>query len=201
MRPKTIVELPAGYGEVLQLKLTQRSNFALLNVLAVPLLVISSVIFLGLLLVYIRLGSPFVIASLAPAPPSQLAIVAIMIGILLLHEIIHGEVIRYYGHRPRYGMKLSKGVLFATADGAFFWRDQYVAIALAPLVLISAGSLLLSLFLPVDISLWVMLAAAINAAGSIGDLWAALKVRPYAKNALIKDEADSFRVYTPQPPM
>ena len=48
----------------------------------------------------------------------------------------------------RYGAKLSKGVLYATADNALFRRNEYLAIALAPLVGITLVVMVLMVVAP-----------------------------------------------------
>jgi hypothetical protein len=124
--------------------------------------------------------------------PSQLGLLLVVL-ILPLHELIHGVVIARYGHKPRYGVKLF--VLFATSDGALFRRNEFVRIALAPLVVISAVGSAIMLFLPFGLGYWIALAITLNAAGAIGDLWMTAVALRYDPSALVRDEADSMRIF------
>ena len=102
-------------------------------------------------------------------------------------------VIARCGHKPRYGVKLF--VLFATSDGALFRRDEFIRVALAPLVVITAMGGLLMLFLPFGMAYWVGLAVVLNAGGAIGDLWMTAVALRYDPSTLIRDEEDSMRIF------
>ncbi len=119
----------------------------------------------------------------------------LLVGVLPLHEAIHGLAILWTGHKPRFGMELNKGILYATADNALFRRREFVVIALAPLVVISAGALLGTLLLPGSAYIPVTLAAALNANGAIGDLWMARAVLRYPPDMLVRDEQDGIRIF------
>jgi hypothetical protein len=140
-----------------------------------------------------ELGAPFVIEAIPNNLPSWVGIVLI-IAVLPLHEWIHGLAIRRFGHTPRYGIKWS--VLFATSDGAYFRRNEFVQIALAPLVVISLAGIGLTWVFPLGIAEWVALAVAVNAAGAIGDIWMTAVILSYDKSVLVQDEADSMRIFT-----
>jgi hypothetical protein len=124
-----------------------------------------------------------------------LGIIAALLIVLPLHEWIHGQAIRWAGHRPRYGMMLSKGALYATSDSALFPRGAFLVIALAPLAVITLAGMALILVLPDTLGYYVALAVAFNAGSAIGDLWMAAVVWRYPASALVRDEADSIRIY------
>jgi len=90
-------------------------------------------------------------------------------------------------------------VLFATSDGAYFRRAEFVRVALAPLALITIGGALIILLLPQGMAYWVALAIALNAAGSIGDLWMVAVALRFEPSALIRDEADRMRIFAARP--
>jgi hypothetical protein len=86
-------------------------------------------------------------------------------------------------------------VFYATAPGYGFRRNAYVAVALAPLVLISALSVLAMWLL--HGTNWVALPAligALNGAGAAGDLWMAGVVLRYPPQVYVVDERDGMRV-------
>jgi Putative zincin peptidase len=92
-------------------------------------------------------------------------------------------------------MMLSKGAFYATADNALFWRNDFIFIALAPLIGITLLGLLLVYLLPDTIGYYVSLGVVFNAANSIGDLWMTAVVRRYPPTTLVRDQADSIRIY------
>jgi hypothetical protein len=135
-----------------------------------------------------------VIAALPDQLPGLVGLLLIL-PVLPLHELCHGLMIRHYGHTPRYGAKWL--VMFATSDGALFRRAEFVRIALAPLVMITLAGALLMLFIPQGLASWVAWAITLNAAGSIGDLWMTAVALRFGSSALIRDEADGMRIFTP----
>jgi hypothetical protein len=103
-----------------------------LQLLALPLLVAACLVFFGLAVLLGR--QPFQIKFTA------WEVVATLVGVVLimvLHELVHGVTMRVFGARPQYGFLLKEAMLYATAPGFAFRRDQYLAIALAPLVSLS----------------------------------------------------------------
>lgn len=193
MRRAPIHTLPAGYHEVHYVLLTEDSLLLRLNLLA----------FIPLAAVFVLMALWWVIASLGrpptPAPeiPWWLALIVITVVVLPLHELVHGLVIAGLGQRVRYGAKLSKGVLFATAENALFRRNEYLAVALAPFVVITLGVMGLMLIAPQWLAYYLAIAAVLNAGGAIGDLYAVAVVRRYPPATLVRDEADGFRLYAP----
>lgn len=195
--PRTVRELPSDYQEVAYLHLTSSKNVLWLNILAFVPLVTGGVLFFGwLILYYGLLDAPF--ASDQPQQVDFFVGLGLLVLMIVLHELLHGLAIQWYGHKARYGMKLHKGVVYATADGSLFWRNQYVGVCLAPLIGISILVLLGSLFVSETLAFWLMLIGSLNAAGAIGDLWMVLLALRYPPNALIRDEEDGMRIFTSQ---
>lgn len=192
-----IRELPADYVETHHLVLTEPRLLLRLNLLAlIPL--VGVFILMGL---WLAVAAPGLRAALrisvglAYEPPWALAIIAVLVITLPLHELLHGLTISAYGHRARYGMKLDKGVLYATADQALFRRDEYITVALMPLIVITLLCLLGTLFLPGWTHFWLTLAAALNAGGAIGDVWMVKVLLGYPRTSLVRDVEDGFRIY------
>lgn len=191
MARSPILELPPQYREIRHVQLTSDRLLLILNLLAlVPL-----VAMLAWMAVW------WVIVSVGRAPsdpinvPWWVAIIAIILIVLPLHEVLHGLTINAVGHPARYGMKLSKGVLYATSDKALFRRNEYLAVALAPLVGITLAAMGLMLFVPQGLAYYVGIAAVLNAGGAIGDLWSTAVLLRYPSSVLVRDEEDGFRIY------
>jgi hypothetical protein len=186
-------DLPAGYAEVYVMRATQPRFWGPLLGLSLLALAVSGIVGYGLTFAYYALGSPLAIGAL-PDSVSLLVGLALLLIVLPLHEWIHGRVIARYGHRPRYGMTWY--ALYATAEGAYFRRDEYLRVLLAPLAVISAVSLLLVLVVPPSLGFWIVLALAVNATGAAGDLLMALIVRRRDSADLVQDERDGLRIFS-----
>ncbi len=190
-----IYELPPDYAEIRHVLLTEDRLLIRLNLLAVVPLV-GMIVWLALWWLIVSLGRA---PDAAPAPniPWWLAVVVIFVLVLPVHEFIHGVTIALFGYKVRYGAKLSKGVLYATSDHALFRRGQYLAIALAPFVVITLLAMLIMAIAPQWLGYYTAIAAVFNAGGAVGDLWSVGVIWRYPPPLLVRDEADGFRLYAP----
>ncbi len=186
-------ELPAGYAEVYVMRATQPRFWGPLLGLSLLALAVSGGIGYGLAFAYYAPGAPLVIGVLPDSASPVVGLILLLI-VLPLHEWIHGLTIVRYGHRPRYGMTWY--ALYATAEGAYFRRDEYLRVLLAPLVVITGGSLLLVLVVPPSLGFWVVLAMVVNATGAAGDVLMALIVRRRAPTDLVQDERDGLCIFS-----
>lgn len=118
---------------------------------------------------------------------------AMAVAIILPHELLHGLAISYYGGKPRYGVGLAHFVLpyaYATADHRFT-RNQFVVVALAPLV----GLTVLGVALMVAFEWsWLIFPLAANAAGAVGDCWMVLTVLGYPAHTRIEDSKTGLQI-------
>lgn len=113
--------------------------------------------------------------------------------ILPVHEGIHGLVIALLGGKPYFGAKLPLA-LFCGAKNQLFRRNQYIVVALAPLVVISLAAIVLTLLAPVAAS-YVFLATVGNFSGAAGDVWTSARVVRLPPDSLIEDTADGYQVW------
>lgn len=188
-------ELPPGYREDRHLAATEGRVLFWLNVLSLIPLVIALMV-VGLWGAFVRRLRGPILSPLWENIPWLLAVIVVIILMIGLHEWIHGLAIRWVGYKPRYGINLAKGVFFATTDNGLFWRDQFIFVALAPLVVITLVGMALMIFMPDSLAYYIGLIVVMNAAGAVGDLWMAAVVWRYPTNTLVGDEADSIRIYT-----
>ena len=179
-----ITALPPGYREAYAARVSQPSAWPPLLALTLAALLISAGLFFGVLIAYHAASAPLVIGALPDGMPHLLGY-ALVLGVLPLHEAVHGWMIRRCGHSPRYGLKWY--ALYTTADSAYFRRDEYLRVLLAPLVTITLGGAAALPFLSAGLATWVALAVVVNASGAGADLWM----------AIIRDEADGMRIYLP----
>ncbi len=187
---------PAGYTLIRRFLLFEQRAFIWLNIAAVAIFMLALALILGLLLGYQRLGAPLVIAGLPDALPMW-AYFALLVGTLLLHEALHGLAMWAYGGRPRFGIKITRLVLFTTSN-AFFTRQAYLTVSLAPLVGISAFGLPLMFILPGGVAIWIGIIVAMNIASSVGDLWMAAVIVRYPPDTLFRDEATGMSIFAPE---
>ncbi len=187
-------QIPQGYHEVLYWKITgQPMRMIVLQVVSIPLFIASLLVFYGLAAWLGRLPLSGHISLLQG--------IGLLIGlpfVLVLHELVHGLVMRYFGAHPRYGVMWKQLMFYATSPGYAFPRRRYLYVALAPLVVISVLAVLAMLPLAGTtwVGLWALL-ASVNAAGAIGDLWISLVVLRYPPRAYVIDERDGMRIYLP----
>jgi len=122
--------------------------------------------------------------------------VALVIGTFVLHELIHGLFMLLYGGKPRYGAGIAHYILpyFYTTTKTRFLRNQFIAIAIAPLVVISMVGICLMAALP-SIAHWIFIPLVLNASGAVGDLWVIRNVLRYPKHVLLEDRKNGLIIY------
>lgn len=117
--------------------------------------------------------------------------------VLVLHEGIHGLIFALMGGRPSFGARLPLA-LYCGAPNQLFTRNAYLAVGLAPLVLISLGGIALIALAP-TIAPFVQLGLIGNFSGAAGDLWAARILLRQPPRMLIQDTTTGFEVYELEP--
>lgn len=119
-----------------------------------------------------------------------------MVLVIVAHELCHGAAIRAFGGTPRYGFGVAYAVFpyaFATTDTRFS-RNQFLVVALAPLVLLTL------LGLPVMVVFewpWLAVPLALNAGGAVGDIWMALTLLSYPAEVSVVDSETGLKLYGP----
>ena len=116
--------------------------------------------------------------------------------VLVLHEGIHGLVFALMGGRPTFGARLPLA-LYCGAPNQLFTRNAYLAVGLAPLVVISLGGIALMALAP-TIAPFLQLGLIGNFSGAAGDLWAARILLRQPPRVLIQDTETGFEVYAVQ---
>ncbi|MFP9191723.1 DUF3267 domain-containing protein [Natronosalvus vescus] len=149
---------------------------------------LSVVAFLGFGYAFVRLhglllGQSFEPIVITPSSlPNAIEAVALLVGTLVLvavpHELLHGVAMHRYNGDARYGVQLARFVFpyaYAESD-ATYERNTMLVILVTPFVVISSLGVLLALGLEAT---WPLFFVAANAAGSVGDLWTALRLLRY----------------------
>ena len=125
-----------------------------------------------------------------------LILVALFIGTVILHELIHGVFMSIYGGKPSYGAGIAHYILpyFYTTTKTVFLRNQFIVIAIAPLVVISMVGIGLMAALP-SIAHWIFILLVLNASGAVGDLWVTRNVLRCPKQVLLEDRKNGLIIY------
>jgi hypothetical protein len=122
--------------------------------------------------------------------------IALSIGTLVLHELIHGVFMSKYGGKPSYGAGIAYFILpyFYATTKTVFLRNQFIVISIAPLVLISLVGIGLIAAFP-SIAHWIFIPFVINASGAVGDIWVTRNVLRYPKHVLLEDQKTGLIIY------
>lgn len=113
--------------------------------------------------------------------------------ILLIHEAIHGLTILFWGGKPHFGAKLPLA-LFCGAKQQLFRRNQYIVVALSPLVIISIAGIVLTLLVP-GLATYALFAIAGNLSGAAGDIIVAQQLYHLPHHILVEDTETGYRAW------
>ena len=125
-----------------------------------------------------------------------LSSVALVIGTFVLHELIHGAVMSKYGGKPRYGAGIAHYILpyFYATTKTIFTRNQFIVIAIAPLVVISLVSIGIMAAFP-SIAHWMLIPFVLNGSGAVGDMWVVRNVLRCPKHVFLEDQKSGLIIY------
>lgn len=200
--------LPAGY--TLQGSMSLKENrrlLILLNLLGIPWFILCAIFFIAIAGL---LGSVSgangdsstgeITLSLTDLLLALVIVVLTLVAVLVLHELTHGLFFWLFTHaRPLFAFKGTYA--YAASPGWYIPRPQFLAIGLAPLLLLSLLGLLVLAFTPVafPLSLVLILALISNATGAIGDLYMIARLLFAPSGTLVEDRGDSIRWFGHQP--
>jgi hypothetical protein len=123
-------------------------------------------------------------------PNILLGVPLILVVLPVIHEAVHGLAALLCGARPSFGV--GPGYAYTTFREPV-GRTAYLVIGLAPLVVISLACVVWASRWDGGAN-WLLLFAAVNAGGAIGDLWMAWRIMQQPRSAIFYDLADGFAV-------
>lgn len=130
-------------------------------------------------------------------------ILGVIVAVVILHEAVHGILFQVSGGKPRFGFKLSGRrfpVAYATSKEPIL-RNPYLLVSLGPFLMLTPVFLVIAIVANSDgIVALALVAMALNASGSTGDLIAARKIRRHDRSTLFQDTEDGFSWYVPSRP-
>ena len=118
-----------------------------------------------------------------------------LIAVVVLHEGLHAGVAALLGHKPLFGLK--PPLVYVTFTDKLP-RGHYILTAIAPFVILNL--LFGFLYAQGTLNPFSHLCLIVNSIGSVGDIWAALKLAGGPGGALIQDTKSGFEVWLDDEP-
>ncbi|EMA56580.1 DUF3267 domain-containing protein [Halococcus thailandensis] len=146
------------------------------------LTVLSLGVFLGLAAV-LRGGEVAIVVG----PSSVLAFVVAIPVTLVIHETIHGALMRLLDYRVTFGVAWSMPGVYAAAFGQPITRRDNILIAGAPLIVITAFGVAVLPVMGETLLVAVLVALVTNAAGAVGDMYALYRLARMPRETMLYD--------------
>lgn len=197
--PNALPNLPADYVQRVHLSIKNSRTMLVLNLVGILLLIFFGWFFTAIAL-WLNPSAAGQIFSFTISGLQTLVTIAglilLVFATLILHEAVHGLGFRLLaGVRPVFAFRGTHA--YAAAPGWFIRRNPYLAIGLAPFIVLSLLAIGLLAVVPLPVIPYLILAAVMNASGSVGDLWVAVLLLRQPKNALAADAGDEITIYAP----
>jgi hypothetical protein len=192
--------LPPDYQLALTIDLRKQPGLMLLlNLIGLGLLLVFGWLFFWLA---VRLNPQAGLSlsfsfNLPSGLSAVLVIVASFAAVLLLHELVHGAFFWLVTRsRPHFGLQAAYA--YAAAPDWYIPRNPYLVVGLSPLILISLAGVALLPWLPAALVLPWVFALAVNASGSVGDVYIIARLLAGPPSAVVNDHGDCIHIYLPQ---
>ena len=185
---------PTGYQQIVHYKFSESTSRGI-TILAIPLFLLSASMFMVLALRIGKFDWSFTQGGFRIGIWEGGVGLAAIPATIVVHELVHGLVMRIFGARSQYGVLPKHLVFYVIAPGYAFRRNACIMVEIAPSVVLSVLALL-GMFL-LQGTVWVSLltvCAAMNVGGAAADLWMISKILRYSTTSYIVDERDGFRV-------
>ena len=123
-----------------------------------------------------------------------LAIAALMVAYIILHELVHGVAMKICGTKKvKYGFT---GMYAFAGSDDYYGKGAYIFIALAPVILWGIVLAVACALVPTEWFWVVYLVQILNVSGASGDLFVTLKFIRFPADILVKDHGVSMEVYS-----
>lgn len=128
-----------------------------------------------------------------------LVTVLAIVAVTILHELVHGLVLRARGYHVSYGLAPHLGAVYAAAFEQFYTREDCLLVAATPLVVLTT-LLVPLLFVPSPLVAFVASVALLfNTMGAAGDLYLIARLRRMPAGTLLYDsDIHNFYVFYPE---
>jgi len=119
-----------------------------------------------------------------------------LFAVLIGHELLHGLFFWIYtGERPAFGFKVVYA--YASAPDWYIPRNKFIAVSLAPLVIITLAGLILLPVIAYGYVAELLLLVSANAAASVGDMIVAVWLSTKPDTVMVRDSGARMDVYAP----
>ncbi len=203
-QPHAYQTLPEGYQ--LHQRLDLIKDRKLLLSLSLASLVLFAVCGLGLIWLLFVLRPDFAARGLsfsltAGSGGSLLLGLIVLLGVIfamvVLHEAVHGLFFKLLtGGTVNFAFK--GAYAYAAAPDWYLHKGPYLAVSLAPLILITVLGVFLLWFAPGSWLFPLMLLVAMNASGAVGDLYVFFLLVRMSGDVLVRDFGEQMEIYTHQ---
>jgi hypothetical protein len=152
---------------------------------ALPVAILNIAIIVALWAAFTPISEIFMDISF---PLPILKAISCLLGVLVVHELIHGAVHPEAGfsNRTIFGFWPSRMFLYVTYAGELN-RSRYLSILVAPLLMICFIPIVISVTLKIQ-SFWLFYITVLNALFSSGDILAIYEILKLPKNAVIRNQ-------------
>jgi len=123
-----------------------------------------------------------------------LALPATLLGVIILHELLHGVAYIIFGAKLKFGIK-HLNIYTMDISGALYTTSQMTVILLLPLFILT-GLLLISGIIFPEYIYWIVIGILYNISGSFGDIFMLGYILFRGKSCKIKDEEYGFGLYS-----
>jgi len=187
----SVSEFPENYKEIFSVRLTNKKQVLLVNVIAILIGIIMAVP-MHFLVPFQTLFN--MENGIVPYMIRFLTIFVSLVLYIVLHEAVHAVVMKYYGAKKcNFGFN---GLYAWVGADCFFPKKPYIVIALAPVVFWGIILLICNLLVPSDWFWVVCIIQICNVSGAAGDFYVSWKFSKMPGNILIKDTGHSMSVYS-----
>ena len=184
-----MITLPDGYNLKERIEL-MKDEALVLRIVVLSVVVAVAAVVAGVII------APFHVRLTVGPMPVLLSFLIFLLAyglLIVVHELIHGVFMKKYsGVKVKYGFKWTYA--YAGSD-AYFNKRQYIAIGLAPVVIIGIFLLLLSVLLPGWFwNIHIMQVLNLSSAG--GDFYMAYYIRKQPGDVLVLDDGPAMSIFT-----
>lgn len=189
---KTTMQLPEGYTLLEHIDL-QKDKKLMITVNALAL---------GVMLLLVVMGHLFVPISRLYTTEDGVGMMWLRMAVLIAgyhiytvaHELTHGIFMKYYSGAPvKYGFTWSYA--YAGSE-AYFDKHSYIAIALAPIVILGIMLIVFNAVVPENWFWIVYLIQIANLSGAAGDLYVTARFSKQPEDILVQDSGVAMSVYS-----
>lgn len=146
-------------------------------------------------LVFAFVYHPLVMSSWSGLLVFCLYLLGALAVMTVVHELLHGVWFKAFTGHVTFGFILKKFVFYASAPREKLTRNQFILVALFPQVIAVPCLLVAMLNHNPMVNYLAVVVLFMNLAGGTSDIWAAITIARYKKEAMVEDTKTGMVVY------